>query len=75
VRVRVFGALVVFTPGRAERHELSLPPGTTAGEAVARLGVPDEEVWLLSVANRQVPPEYVLADGDELLVFPPVGGG
>ncbi|MEW6523998.1 MAG: MoaD/ThiS family protein [Bacillota bacterium] len=75
VKVRVFGILCNYTPGRAERHELEVAPGTTAGQVLELLGIPWEEVWLLSVDNRQVDESRSLNAGDELLVFPPVAGG
>jgi len=75
VVVRLCGGLASFAPGRAEHHRLEVPPGTTAGQILRWLDVPEQEVWLLAVDRKQVSESWVLQAGDELLVFPPVAGG
>jgi molybdopterin converting factor small subunit len=75
VAVRVCGGLANYTQGRAEYHRLEVPPGITAGQILQLLGIPESEVWLLAVGQRQVDESRVLNAGDELLVFPPVAGG
>jgi molybdopterin converting factor small subunit len=64
----------------ADRLTLSLPDGTSAGDAVSHLrnqhaadGLPPRV--LLAVNGRQATPERVLDDGDELAILPPLAGG
>lgn len=49
--------------------------GTTIGEVIRDLGIPEKEAALLFVDGRHASPDRVLAHGETLAVFPPVGGG
>ncbi len=64
MRITVVRAL----PARQSVVELTLEPGTTAGEAVAAsgLGVPDAP---LGIAGRQVQPGRLLDEGDRVEVL------
>lgn len=58
---------------------LDLPDGATIPDALAQLGVPLELAHIVLLNNRHVlrPDVAVrqLADGDDLAVFPAIGGG
>jgi molybdopterin synthase catalytic subunit len=74
VTVRLFAALRerAGTP----RRELELPPGATAGDVFAALGIGPEPHGLAYAVNREYADRTVaLADGDEVAVIPPVSGG
>jgi molybdopterin converting factor subunit 1 len=65
--------------GRTE-VDLSLPPGATVRELVARLGaLPGGErlppAPLVAVNHRYARGDQVLRAGDEVAVIPPVAGG
>ena len=75
VKVRVYGTLLTYVPGQKEEHELEVDAPVGAGELMKHLGIPEEEVWLLSVGKRQVPTSYEVTEGEELSIFPPVTGG
>jgi molybdopterin synthase sulfur carrier subunit len=76
VRLRFFASL---REALGDADERTVGKGTTAGAlwaamlrehpALARVRV------RFAVDERYVPAEHVLADGDELAVFPPVSGG
>ncbi|EPR35517.1 thiamine S protein [Alkalidesulfovibrio alkalitolerans DSM 16529] len=72
IEVRCFATLGKFTPADGL---LDLPEGAAVAAAMAALGVPPEEVKIIFVNGKAVPPETALADGDRLGLFPAVGGG
>ncbi len=61
--------------GIGQAFPVELPEGATAGHLVDHLGLPPEEVKILFVNGLTRTLDHVLADGDELGIFPPVGGG
>lgn len=75
IQVRVCGDLRRFMPGKTERLDLELPDGAPAGQVLDRLGIPDSEIWLVTVNGRQVSPEERLSSGDQVMVLAPVAGG
>ena len=59
-------------PGTIGDHVgLELPVGTTVGQVVHSLRVPDELERLTVVNGRDAGPDHVLSDGDVLSLFPP----
>ena len=54
---------------------VALPEGTTAAGAYLRLGLPAELPVAHAVNAERVPGGTVLAEGDELVFLPPIGGG
>ena len=75
VKLHACPTLARHLPGRAPERVLTLPPGASVREAIALAGVPEEEVWLTAVNGARASLERPLAEGDEVLVFAPVGGG
>ena len=73
----------LFATLRKYRQELSLgealtlevPAGTTLGEAIRQLGIPDGAPLVTMVNNMVRKQDHVLSDGDRLALFPPVAGG
>jgi len=61
--------------GIGQPFPVELPEGATIGDLINRLGLPPEQVKIVFVNGLVRTPEHVLADGDELGIFPPVGGG
>ena len=55
--------------------EVELPQGSTLADLVAHLELPPEELKVMFVNGRARSPDYVLQSGDEVGIFPPVGGG
>lgn len=72
VTVKLFAS---FRTGRFSSMPQEFSPGTTAGDAVRILGIPEAEVGVLLVNGRHVELDHGLAEGDTLSVFPLVGGG
>jgi molybdopterin converting factor small subunit len=77
VYVKLFATLRQYRPelGLGEAFPVELPEGTNVGDLVRRLGLPAEEVKIVFVNALFRDMAHVLADGDELGIFPPVGGG
>ncbi len=75
ISLRVCADLRRYLPDRAERLELKVAGGTTAGGALRLIGIPEPEVWLISVNGRQVSPGTPLNQGDQVMIVAPVAGG
>lgn len=54
---------------------VELPAGSTLADLVVYLGLPDGEVRMVFVNGRARALDYGLVAGDEVGIFPPVGGG
>ena len=77
VSLALFAYLSTYQPdGQGGRHprDFDLAEGTTVGDVVCTLGLPDEP-RVVFVNGRHAPDERVLAQGDRLAIFPPVAGG
>jgi molybdopterin converting factor small subunit len=77
VKAKLFALLRRFRPevGLGEPFPVTLPHGATVGDLIREIGVPEDEVKLVFVNGLFRDLDYVLSDGDELGIFPPVGGG
>ena len=62
-------------PARNETLVVELPSGTTIGQALGDLGIFHEAEVSLLVGGRIVEWSYLLRDGDEVAVVPPLVGG
>jgi len=74
VAVRVHGALQRHTDG-AGQVELDVASGTTVAEVMARLGVPEVEVFSVVLNHDISSEEAVLQEADRVDLIPPIGGG
>ena len=77
VHVKLFATLRRFKPGLGigEAFPVELPDGTTVRGLIQHLELPEEQVKIVFVNALFRQMDHVLADGDELGVFPAVGGG
>jgi sulfur carrier protein ThiS len=79
VELALFASLEPYLPdgdvgsGRRTRM-IDLPDGTTVGEVVAHLGLPDQP-RVCFVDGRGVSESAAIPDGARLAIFPPVAGG
>lgn len=74
--MKFFGSFALglrMEPGQAV--EIEVPPQTTLSELIGRLGLPAASPWIALVNGVRRPPEESLKEGDEIAVFPPLGGG
>jgi molybdopterin converting factor small subunit len=86
IRVKLFATLVRLAPDRIRARyperiragaplDVDLPEGSTLAELIDRLALPREKVRVIFVNGRVQPLDYVLTPGDEVGLFPPIGGG
>ena len=77
VHVKLFATLRRVRPevpmGQPFPH--TLPEGATIADLIEELGLPEEEVKLVFVNAHFREWDHLLSEGDEIGIFPPVGGG
>ncbi len=77
VKVKLFATLVCYVPGvkSGVPFEVELPEGTTLADLMNRLNLPQKEVKVAFVNGRTKPLDFQLQRGNEVGIFPPIGGG
>jgi molybdopterin converting factor small subunit len=77
IDVRLFATLRREFPhlGAGESLSVELPEDATVGQLVRELKLPEEQVKVVFVNGTVRKEDYGLTDGDEVGIFPPVGGG
>ena len=77
ITAKLFATLRKYRPelslGEALRFEV--PAGSTLGEVIRQLGIPDGAPLVAMVNNTVRNQDCVLSEGDRLDLFPPVAGG
>lgn len=72
IHVKCFATLARKSPPSGT---LDLPEGADVAEAMQRLGIAPDDVKILFVNGVHVTSQARLAEGDQLGLFPAVGGG
>jgi molybdopterin converting factor small subunit len=77
VQVKLFASLTQYIPGvrPGSPFDVDLPAWASLADLVSQLHLPQAEVKVIFVNARAQPLSYVLHPGDEVGLFPPVGGG
>lgn len=78
ITVRLFATFSPRLPADAVRNTagLEVRNGATVGEVAGLLGIEDKAPRLAFVNNRrEKDPARALREGDDLAIFPPIGGG
>ena len=81
IRVKLFATLRRYAPHAlagtraGTPFEMDVPEGATIVDIVKRLALPADQVKVAFVNGRARPDEWRLEPGDEVGIFPPVGGG
>jgi sulfur-carrier protein len=77
VTVKLFATLASFSsfvqPGTP--FDIDLTESATVGDLVDKLGIPSEETKITFVNGLIRDMDWVLKQGDEVGIFPPIGGG
>ena len=72
--VELYGNLKRHAPGDQTQFTMRLEPGTTLEEITRLLAVPPGRHTAL-VNGRRSGPDATVADGDTLVLMPPISGG
>ncbi|MGE4506337.1 MAG: MoaD/ThiS family protein [Desulfovibrionaceae bacterium] len=64
-----------FRDGRFKQRVMDLPEGTTVAMIIDSLGLPGDEVGVTMINSRHCQWQQALAEGDQLAIFPAIGGG
>ena len=77
VKIQLFGALGLKLPEFAspEGVEIELPDGSTAGDLLEYLKIPDSWGPAVAMNSRLLKPEDSIHDGSEIRIFQAVHGG
>lgn len=78
ITVRLFATFTPHLPAGAVRNTagVEVPDGATVAEVMGVLGLDERAPKLTFVNNRrEKDASRALRDGDDLAVFPPIGGG
>lgn len=77
IRLKLFATLAKHLGNQmaGTPHEIELPEGASLGDLVEQLKLPADQVKICFVNARVQELDFQLQDGDEVGVFPPVGGG
>ena len=77
VRVRLHASLVGHAPGAraGETFQVAIPADSRVRDVIEQLGVPEGEVRTTFVNGRARGLDWQLQSGDEIGIFPAVGGG
>jgi len=81
IRAKLFATLRRYAPNASAGaragvpFEVDLPEGAMIADLVKQLNLPADQVKVAFVNGRARPDEWQLEPGDEVGIFPPVGGG
>ena len=77
VHIKLYATLAKYAGGSImhEPIDVEMSEGAMLQDIYERLGIPPDEVKTAFVNSTMQQPDYVLRDGDDVGVFPPVGGG
>jgi molybdopterin synthase sulfur carrier subunit len=77
VTVKLFASLARFSPGGlpGTPFDISLSESATLQNVVDQLGIPSEETKVTFVNGLIRELDWDLKHGDEVGIFPPIGGG
>lgn len=64
-----------FRDGRFKEEGREYPAGTKVGEIVAGLGIDPDEVGVVMINSLQSSLKAPVSEGDNLAIFPVIGGG
>ena len=75
ITVRLFAGLEARTPERRARYSFAPSEAATVGDVASRLGLEPGATGIVLVNGLHARADQALAAGDEVSLFPPLGGG
>ena len=64
-----------FRDNRFKQQQADYPEGTTVEDIIRSLGIKPDEVGVTMINSRHCELQQVPAEGDQLAIFPMIGGG
>ena len=74
VKVNLYATLRKYIGG-APSVEIEIDAGQTIEQVLGRLGVPADQTRIIFVNNRAADLSHALQGGEQLGIFPAIGGG
>jgi molybdopterin converting factor small subunit len=76
VTIKLHAGLRKFAPsGAGDRVQVTLAEGATVADAMQRIGIPANFAGMVFLGSERSGFATKLADGQEVSLFPPLGGG
>ena len=76
VKVKLFATLRrAVADASGEPRDIELPEGAAIADLIAVLRLPTDQVKVVFVNGRARAEDWHLTAGDEIGIFPPIGGG
>lgn len=75
VEVKLFAGFKSYMPRPLGSRYMNVPDGSTVGDIILDLGIPEEEKKIIFINGVHGTLETILKEKDRLAVFPPVAGG
>ena len=75
VEIRLYSGMRGYAPGEKNVFSLTLPPGASAGDAMARLAIPPELACVMILDGRRAARDTPLKNGAVLVLFSVISGG
>jgi sulfur carrier protein ThiS len=64
-----------FRDNRFKQQVMEYPDGTTVEDIILSVGVPMDEVGVTMINSRHCELQQMPREGDQLAIFPAIGGG
>ena len=75
IKLKMLGSLQDFLPDRKLPYSAEVEEGATVGEVFDSLGMPHDRPRIILVNSSRARVDYILEDGDTLVVIPTLTGG
>ena len=75
VEIKLFAGFREYTPNTRDRRYTDVPDGSTVGDIINSLGIPEEKKKIIFINGVHGTVDSVLQEKDRLAIFPPVAGG
>jgi sulfur-carrier protein len=64
-----------FRDNRFKQQDMDFPEGTTVEDILHSLGIPVDECGVTMINSRHCELHHIPGEGDQLAIFPAIGGG